>query len=110
MVSDGDVFVAQALTGKDHLIDRVPAVAPRAMHVKIAANIRCADERRKITTLRRGNLVPSLAQLGWNPGKAELLVETLFGVGDHGLTFAVEQAAAVERQPHPMRTLSELSG
>ena len=53
VVRDGDVLVAELGAGADHLLDEVTAVAPRRVHVQIAADVGARDEPGQRAVARR---------------------------------------------------------
>ncbi len=109
VIGDRDVLVAELQAREDHLINGVAAVAPGAVHVEIAADVRGADERRQIASLGGGDLVFALTKLRRNVRQPEVLVEPLFRLGDEGMRLPVEQPSLVERQSLALRAVLQLT-
>src|SRR5438105_2957081 len=51
VIGDRDVLVAERAAGGDHRLDRIPPVAPRRMHVQIAADVLAPQQRRQLAVL-----------------------------------------------------------
>src|SRR6187551_2476298 len=79
MVGDRDVFVAELLRRRNHGGDRVATVAPGAVHMQVATDVRVADEDRKLTALSRVDLTRALTKFGRNVGEPEMSIHDRFG-------------------------------
>ncbi len=109
VIGNGDVLVAQLLAREHHLIDAVPAIAPGAVHVQIAANVGRAHELRQFVAFGGVYLVLTFAKLRRDRRQLEVAVEGFFRVGDEPISMPVEQPAIVERQPEALRAGMQLA-
>src|SRR5262249_17957164 len=91
VIADRMVFLPARFCRNDHFFKRVAAVAPGAMHVKIATNITTLNEHWKSTGYGQIDLVASNAQLGWNELHAERLIHAaLFRARDRIASFEIQ--------------------
>src|SRR5215470_15725756 len=91
MVGHGAIFIAPLLAGARHRLDGMGAIAPRAVHLEVAADGIEADEGRQCPLLRRLYLTTLLAQLRWHPGHAHGTEDVLLRLAAEPLTFLMVQ-------------------
>ena len=109
VVGDGEIAVAFRLRPQRHRLERVAAVGPVRVRVKVAPDVADRDERGKGVPRRRVDLAAVLAQLRRDPVHPERGVDLLFaGAGellaarlgaDAVEPVLVQQELALERDP-----------
>ena len=109
MVADRVIFVAARRGGGDHRFERVVAVAPGRVHVKVAAQIAASTSSGNRVGEREVDLVETAAQLGRNVLHAQRRVDArLFGAGRHVAGLEIEDAVLADAQALADRVLAQL--
>ncbi len=81
MIGDRDVLVFERPARLDHRLDRIAAIAPRGVHVKVAANVAAADELRQGSARRGRDLVLAVSDFDRDARQPERGVDLVFRGG-----------------------------
>src|SRR5262249_25582168 len=95
MVGHRAIFVAPLLASACHRLNRMLAIAPRAVHLEVAADVVEADEGGQGTLVRSLQLPPILAQLRRDPGHANGTEDLLLRRPTDALAFLLPQLLAL---------------
>ena len=79
VIGDREVLVAERTAPVDHRLDRVAAVAPRRVHVEIAADVGARYQLRQRPFLRRPDLIVAAANLRRDERQIDARVDLFFG-------------------------------
>ena len=101
VIGDGDVLVSQLSRREHHVLDRVAAVAPRAVHVEIAADVPVGDEARQRALFGGRDLVGSFTKLRGNEREVQDPVELVLACARDG-DAVFRQRAVGQRQAQPL--------
>src|SRR5690348_6495350 len=103
------VFVAARGRCGDHRLERIPAVAPIGMHVKVAAKIDRGNEFRNLPSQSEIDFVETAAQFRRNILHSQGRVDAcLIGAGDYFTGFEVEDAVLTDAQASANGVLAQL--
>ena len=89
VIREHDVLVAEVTRGPGHHLDRVDAVRPAGVRVRVASHVVVADERRQATSDRGVDLAIGLPQLRSDERQPEALVDVRLLAG-------IEQRAVLD--------------
>ena len=108
VVGDSDVLIAALLGCRHHHLYRVAPVAPVAVNVQVAAQVRRLHQRGDCVIAGQRNLGFAHAQLRRNVLQTKPLIDgPLFGELFQFARFDVRYAVLIERQPHSVGVLAQ---